>query len=62
MIPDYLDTDPNSLAEVAPLVRAGGIKCREDFIVGFEKLPATFFGLFDVSQLAKLIVRLGLSW
>ncbi len=56
--PFVMDTFPDFLAEVAPLVKAGKIKYREEFIDGFGKLPETFMSLFDGTHSgAKLIVR-----
>lgn len=56
-IPDHLDTYPEFLAEVTPLVKEGRITYREEFVDGFDRIPETFLKLFDSSHLGKLIVR-----
>lgn len=57
-IPDHLGRYPDFLAEVAPLVADGTIKYHEEFVDGFEKLPATFLTLFDGTHKGgKLVVR-----
>ncbi|WP_459614250.1 NADP-dependent oxidoreductase [Bordetella sp. 2513F-2] len=57
-IPYVMDTLPEFLAEMTPLVTAGRIQYGEEFIDGFEKLPQTLLTLFDGSHSGKkLIVR-----
>ncbi|WP_267396489.1 MULTISPECIES: NADP-dependent oxidoreductase [unclassified Sphingomonas] len=56
--PYVMDTFPEFLAEVTPLVTGGKIKYGEEFVDGFDKLPATLLKLFDGSHSGKkLIVR-----
>lgn len=56
--PYVMDTFPEFLAEMTPLVTSGKIKYGEEFIDGFEKLPETLLTLFDGSHSGKkLIVR-----
>lgn len=56
--PYVMDTFPEFLAEMTPLVVAGKIKYREEFIDGFDKLPETLLTLFDGTHSGKkLIVR-----
>ncbi|AWB25771.1 MULTISPECIES: NADP-dependent oxidoreductase [Alphaproteobacteria] len=56
--PYVLDTFPEFLAEMTPLVTSGRIIYGEEFIKGFESLPETFLKLFDGSHSGKkLIVR-----
>lgn len=58
--PYVLDTFPEFLAEMTPLVTEGRIKYGEEFVDGFEKLPETFLTLFDGTHSGKkLIVRAG---
>ncbi len=58
--PYVMDTFPEFLAEVTPLVTSGQLKYGEEFVDGFEKLPATLLKLFDGSHSGKkLIVRNG---
>ncbi|WP_110647259.1 NADP-dependent oxidoreductase [Salinicola peritrichatus] len=58
-VTNHLDCYPDFLAEVAPWVADGKVKYSEEFVDGFEKIPSTFFRLFDGSHRGKLIVRLG---
>lgn len=56
--PYVLDTFPEFLAEMTPLVTDGRIKYGEEFVDGFEKLPENFLTLFDGTHSGKkLIVR-----
>lgn len=56
--PYVMDTFPEFLAEMTPLVNSGKIKYREEFIDGFGKLPETLLTLFDGTHSGKkLIVR-----
>jgi hypothetical protein len=56
--PYVMDTFPEFLAEMTPLVTEGRIKYGEEFVDGFDKLPATFLTLFDGSHSGKkLIIR-----
>ncbi|WP_345725410.1 NADP-dependent oxidoreductase [Qipengyuania pacifica] len=56
--PYVMDTFPEFLAEMIPLITSGKIKHREEFVDGFDKLPTTFLTLFDGSHSGKkLIVR-----
>lgn len=57
-VPYVMDAFPEFLAEVTPLVTYGELKHGEEFIDGFEQLPATLLKLFDGSHSGKkLIVR-----
>ncbi len=59
-IPFHMDTYPEFLAEMAPLIKEGRIKYGEEFVDGFEKIPETFLTLFDGRHSGKkLIVRAG---
>jgi hypothetical protein len=56
--PFVMDTFPEFLAEMTPLVVGGKIKYREEFVDGFDKLPETLLTLFDGTHSGKkLIVR-----
>lgn len=56
--PFVMDTFPEFLAEMTPLVGSGRIKYGEEFVDGFEKLPETLLTLFNGSHSGKkLIVR-----
>lgn len=57
-VPFVMDTFPEFLSEMAPLVSTGKIQYAEEFIDGFNKLPETLFTLFNGSHSGKkLIVR-----
>ena len=56
--PYVMDTFAEFLAEMTPLVVSGKIKYREEFVDGFDQLPATLLTLFDGTHSGKkLIVR-----
>ncbi|WP_413739404.1 NADP-dependent oxidoreductase [Sodalis sp. RH14] len=56
--PYVMDTFPEFLAEMTPLVVGGKITYREEFVDGFDQLPATLLKLFDGTHSGKkLIVR-----
>lgn len=56
--PYVMNTFPQFLSEMTPLVTGGKIKYGEEFVDGFDKLPATLLTLFDGSHSGKkLIVR-----
>jgi NADPH-dependent curcumin reductase len=56
--PYVMDTFPDFLAEVTPLLTGGEIVYGEEFVDGFDQLPATLLRLFDGSHSGrKLIVR-----
>ena len=56
--PFVMDTFPEFLAEMTPLVLGGKIKYREEFVDGFDRLPETLLKLFDGTHSGKkLIVR-----
>src|SRR5581483_11497870 len=51
------DRAPAFVQEVAPLVRSGRIKYREDITEGLENAPKAFIGLLDGRNFGKAIVR-----
>ncbi|MFK3736316.1 NADP-dependent oxidoreductase [Massilia sp. TN1-12] len=54
--PYVMDTFPAFLAEMTPLVTNGKIKYREEFIDGFDKLPATLLTLFNGTHSGKKLI------
>lgn len=58
-VTDHLASYPDFLAEVGPWVAQGRIKYSEEFVDGFERIPETFFKLFEGNHLGKLVVRVG---
>lgn len=59
-MPDHIDSYPDFLAEVSPLVAQGKIKYIEEFVDGLENIPAAFLRLYDSANpnRGKLIARL----
>jgi NADPH-dependent curcumin reductase len=57
IVSDHGDRMPAFLQEVAPLVRDGRIKYREDVVDGLEAAPAALIGLFEGRNFGKMIVR-----
>ncbi len=55
---DFANQQPDFLAEVAPLVREGKIKYREDFVDGLENAPRALIGLLRGENFGKVIVRI----
>jgi Putative NADP-dependent oxidoreductases len=47
--------------EVAPLVKSGRIKFREDIVDGLENAPSAFLGLLEGRNFGKLIVRVAVE-
>jgi NADPH-dependent curcumin reductase CurA len=58
IISDHYDLFPRFLAEVAPLVRSGAIKYREDVVEGLEATVPAFQGLLQGRNFGKLLVKL----
>jgi len=57
IISDHIDRFPAFLQEVAPLVRAGRIKYREDIVEGLDSAPSAFIGLLEGRNFGKLMIR-----
>ena len=54
---DYGDRQPEFLSAMAPWVRDGKIKFREDVVDGLEQAPEAFIGLLEGRNFGKLVVR-----
>jgi NADPH-dependent curcumin reductase CurA len=54
---DHLDRFPEFLAEVAPALRRGEIRWREDVRRGLAAAPGAFVDLMQGANLGKLLVR-----
>lgn len=57
IISDHPETFPAFLGEVAPFVRTGQVRYREDVVDGLENAPTAFPRLFRGENLGKLVVR-----
>ena len=54
---DYGDRQPEFLSAMAPWVRDGKVKFREDVVDGLEHAPEAFIGLLEGRNFGKLVVR-----
>ncbi|MCG6577630.1 NADP-dependent oxidoreductase [Pseudomonas sp. AF32] len=54
---DYGDRQPEFLSAMAPWVREGKVKFREDVVDGLENAPQAFIGLLEGRNFGKLVVR-----
>jgi NADPH-dependent curcumin reductase CurA len=57
IVSDHFDRFPAFLADVAPLVREGRIKFREDIVNGLDAAPAALIGLFEGRNFGKMLIR-----
>jgi NADPH-dependent curcumin reductase len=57
IVSDHPDRTNAFLAEVAPLVREGRIKYREDIAEGLDAAPKAFIGLLEGRNFGKMLVR-----
>jgi len=57
IVSDHADQTGKFFAEVAPLIKAGKIKYREDIVKGIDKAPAAFIGLLKGKNFGKLLVQ-----
>ncbi|PYR42986.1 MAG: NADP-dependent oxidoreductase, partial [Acidobacteria bacterium] len=57
IVSDHYDRFAAFLREVAPLVRDGRIKFREDIVEGLDAAPAALIGLFEGRNFGKMLVR-----
>ncbi|MBF6028855.1 NADP-dependent oxidoreductase [Pseudomonas sp. P115] len=54
---DYGDRQPEFISAMAPWVREGKVKFREDVVDGLEQAPEAFIGLLEGRNFGKLVVR-----
>jgi NADPH-dependent curcumin reductase CurA len=54
---DYGDRQPEFLSAMAPWVRDGKVKFREDVVDGLEQAPDAFIGMLEGRNFGKLVVR-----
>jgi NADPH-dependent curcumin reductase CurA len=57
IVSDHFDRFPAFLREVAPLVRNGTLKYREDIVDGLDQAPLALTRLFEGRNFGKLLVR-----
>jgi NADPH-dependent curcumin reductase CurA len=57
IISDHNARMPEFLREMAPWVREGRVKTREDVVQGLENAPTAFLGLLEGKNFGKLIVQ-----
>jgi NADPH-dependent curcumin reductase CurA len=57
IVSDHTDRTPAFVQEVAPLVRAGRIKYREDIAEGLDAAPKALMGLLEGRNFGKALVR-----
>ena len=57
IVSDHVDRTVAFIAEVAPYVRAGRIKYREDITDGLDAAPEAFMGLLEGRNFGKALVR-----
>ena len=58
LVYDFADQEPMFLGEMAPLVKSGKIRHREDISEGLEKAPETFIGMLKGGNFGKTLVHL----
>jgi len=58
IVSDHADRMPAFLSEVAPFVRDGRIKYREDIVAGLDAAPGALIGLLEGRNFGKMLVRL----
>ncbi|UZE88246.1 NADP-dependent oxidoreductase [Pseudomonas viciae] len=54
---DYGDRQPEFISAMAPWVRDGKVRFREDVVDGLENAPQAFIGLLEGRNFGKLVVR-----
>jgi NADPH-dependent curcumin reductase CurA len=54
---DYAERYPQAIAEMAPYLKDGRMKGREDVVVGFDTFPETLLRLFRGENFGKLVLQ-----
>jgi NADPH-dependent curcumin reductase CurA len=57
IVSDHVDRYVVAMQEMAPLVRAGRLKYREDITEGLDAAPGAFIGLLEGRNFGKVLVR-----
>ncbi len=57
IVSEHADRYPAFVAEMAPLLREGRLKYREDIVRGLENTPEAFIGLLKGKNFGKLLVQ-----
>jgi NADPH-dependent curcumin reductase len=55
---DFNDLYPDFLSELAPAVRSGEIRYKEDIVDGLENAPAAFMGLLEGKNFGKVLMKI----
>lgn len=58
IVRDHMDSQPEFISEMAPLIDVGQVVWEETVTEGLENAPAAFIGLFDGDNLGKSLVRI----
>jgi NADPH-dependent curcumin reductase CurA len=59
IVSDQRHRQPEFRATVAPLVKSGRLRYREDIVDGLDNAPKAFIGLLQGKNFGKLLIRLG---
>jgi len=57
LVPDHADLAPEFIRTVAPLVRSGRLRFREDVVEGLENAPTALIGMLEGRNFGKLLVQ-----
>jgi NADPH-dependent curcumin reductase CurA len=58
IVSDWLDRQAQFQQEMGGYLRAGTLKSRETLVTGIDQAVAAFIGLFDGTNVGKMVVRL----
>ena len=56
-MPDHAELAPEFHRTVAPLVRSGRLRFREDVVEGLDNAPAALIGMLEGRNFGKLLVQ-----
>ena len=59
LVPDHAGLAPEFQRVVAPLVRSGRLRFKEDVVEGLENAPAALIGMLEGRNFGKLLVQVG---
>jgi len=58
LVMDHFDRYDAFMREVAPWVRSGELRYREDVVEGLDAAPQAFIGMLEGKNFGKLLVRI----